>query len=136
MNENEKMQAIASARIHFNYTEEVKRWEPVFFEPVAVQLRDGYSPVEHRGRRVGRHLRAEHAVNVEGLRLDFEFCIPCCMISPSEIAGRLALVVNPDGEDDAPVKIIDIDPSQIVYVTLLRQPGAEVGNKPNISLVS
>lgn len=136
MNEHEKMQAIANARIHLNYTEEVRRWEPLFFEPVAVQLRDGYSQVEHRGRRAGRFLRLDHAVNAEGERLGFEFCIPCCMISPSEVKGRLVLLVDVDEVDDAPVKIIDIDPSQIVYVTLLRRQEAEGGGKPNITLVS
>lgn len=133
---NEKVQAIANARISFNYTEEVQRWEPLFFEPVAVQLRDGYSPVEHRGRRIGRDLRAEHSVNADGERIGFEFCIPCCTIAPSPIRGRLQLLLDPDPGDEDTVRILDVEPSQIVYVTSIRRVEAAGGEKPNISLVS
>lgn len=134
---NQMQQMVMALRAQIGYGDAVRRWETRFFQLVAVQFRDGYWQLEHRGRKRAGALALEHAVDEKGELLKFGFVIPNCYLEASPVKDLLRLVIPPEKDGD-PAQTIDFPPEAILYVTGLSPfaAGEDGREKPRIYTMS
>lgn len=114
MNQAELVLVKAQMRAQIKYSKEVERYEDLFFQPVCVQLKEGYVQVDSRGRRLNNIPVLECTRDEEtGGAVQFALVVETCIIQPSPHPEKLRLLINP-GEET--VVWMDVDPSQIQHV--------------------
>ncbi len=123
---------LAAARAQLGWTDAVDRFRPHLFQVVAVQLKDAYWQLAHRGVKFNQIPRLVDDLDATGKEKGFTVVIPFCVLQPSPMRDMIRLAI-PDEDPGAPTQMIDLPPESILYVSsLFATVIQEVAESPRI----